>query len=94
MKKLFLGQVDQTVLSMAVLRVISSVIELTAALCMLVVNDVRKAVVINSMLAIIGPLIFIVTMSIGIYQLSEQLSYAKLILIGIGVLFILAGIYK
>lgn len=94
MKKFILGQVDQAVLSMAALRVISSVIELTAAICMLAFNDVRKAVVINSMLAIIGPMIFILTMTIGIYQLSEQLSYAKLILIGIGVLFILVGIYK
>jgi heme/copper-type cytochrome/quinol oxidase subunit 1 len=94
MKKFLFGQVDQAVLSMAVLRILSSAIELTAAICMLVVNDVRKAVVINSMLAIVGPTILILTMTIGIYQLSEQLSYAKLFLIGLGVLFILLGIYK
>ncbi|MES9689334.1 DUF2619 domain-containing protein, partial [Bacillus sp. JJ353] len=40
------------------------------------------------------PFIFIITMTIGIYQIAGQLSYAKLILIFMGVVFIIAGIYK
>ncbi len=64
-------------------------IELTAAIVMLVTNDVRKAVVVNSILAIVGPLIFIITMTVGIYQIAGQLSYAKLILIFTGVVLIL-----
>ncbi len=94
MMKFFFGQVNPTVLSMAALRVVSSLIELTAAVVMLLTNDVRKAVAVNSVLAMVGPLIFIITMTIGIYQIAGQLSYAKLILIFMGVVFIIAGIYK
>ncbi|MEK4633111.1 MULTISPECIES: YqhV family protein [Bacillus] len=93
MKFLF-GSINSTVLTMAGLRVLSSLIELSAAIIMLLTNDIRKAVVVNSILAIVGPLIFIITMTIGIYQIAGQLSYAKLILIFAGVVLILAGVYK
>ncbi|CAI6287343.1 putative protein YqhV [Bacillus subtilis] len=92
--KFLLGNINSTVLTMAGLRVLSSMIELTAAIVMLVTNDVRKAVVVNSILAIVGPLIFIITMTVGIYQIAGQLSYAKLILIFTGVILILAGVHK
>ncbi|MDL5022174.1 MULTISPECIES: YqhV family protein [Bacillus amyloliquefaciens group] len=93
MKFLF-GSINSTVLMMAGLRVLSSLIELSAAIIMLLTNDIRKAVVVNSILAIVGPLIFIITMTIGIYQIAGQLSYAKLILIFAGVVLILAGVHK
>ncbi|MDA1474883.1 YqhV family protein [Bacillus changyiensis] len=93
MKFLF-GQANPAVLTMAMLRMLSSLIELTAAVVMLLMNDVKKAVVVNSVLAMVGPIIFIITMTIGIYQIAGQLSYAKLILIFMGVVFIIAGIYK
>lgn len=93
MKFLF-GSINSTVLMMAGLRVLSSLIELSAAIIMLLTNDIRKAVVVNSILAIVGPLIFIITMTIGIYHIAGQLSYAKLILIFAGVVLILAGVHK
>ncbi|AEB24677.1 MULTISPECIES: YqhV family protein [Bacillus] len=93
MKFLF-GSINSTVLTMAGLRVLSSLIELSAAIIMIITNDIRKAVVVNSILAIVGPLIFIITMTIGIYQIAGQLSYAKLILIFAGVVLILAGVHK
>ena len=93
MKFLF-GSINSTVLTMAGLRVLSSLIELSAAIIMLLTNDIRKAVVVNSILAIVGPLIFIITMTIGIYQIAGQLAYAKLILIFAGVVLILAGVHK
>lgn len=92
--KRFFGHFDSTVLTMAGLRILSASIELTAAILMLVFNDVKKAVMINSLLAIVGPVIFIVTMTIGIFHIADQLSYAKLLFIGLGVFFILFGIYK
>ncbi|AZB43540.1 DUF2619 domain-containing protein [Bacillus sp. FJAT-42376] len=85
---------DQTVLAMAGLRFLSASIELTAAICMLFVNDVRKAIAINSVLAIVGPAIFIGTMAIGIFQIAGEISYGKMVFIGLGVVFILVGIYK
>lgn len=85
---------NPTVLSMAVLRFLSSLLELSAALLMLATNDVKKAVAINSLLAIIGPFIFLITMTIGVFQLAEELSYSRLIFIFLGVCFILYGIFK
>ncbi|WP_243386557.1 YqhV family protein [Bacillus kexueae] len=89
-----INRFDPTVLTMAIVRLISSLIELTAALLMLWVNDVKKAVVINSTLAVVGPFIFIITMTIGIYHIADELSYSKLIFIVLGVCFILYGIFK
>ncbi len=93
MKK-WLSTIDTTVLSMAGLRFLSASIELTAAIAMLMLNDVKKAVAINAMLALIGPLIFIATMTIGLLSMTNELSFSKLIFIGIGVSFILIGVYK
>ncbi|MFT4415625.1 YqhV family protein [Fredinandcohnia humi] len=93
MKRL-LSIFDPTVLSMAGLRVLSASVELTAAILMLVFNDVRKALAINALLAIVGPIIMITTMAIGLISLADQLSYSKLLFIGLGVAFILYGIYR
>ncbi|MFD1736420.1 YqhV family protein [Bacillus salitolerans] len=93
MKKWMAG-IDTTVLSMAGLRFLSASIELTAAIIMLLLNDVKKAVAVNAVLAMVGPLIFIATMTIGLLSLTDELSFSKLLFIGIGVGFILLGIYK
>jgi len=85
---------NPTVLSMAGLRFLSSFLELLAALLMLATNDIKKAIAINSLLAIIGPFIFLITMAIGVFQIADQLSYSKLIFIFLGVCFILYGIFK
>lgn len=93
MKRWF-ALIDTTVLSMAGLRLLSAAIELTAAMTMLAFNDVKKAVAINTLLAIVGPIMFIMTMTIGLLSLTDELSFAKLFWIGLGVAFILFGIYK
>lgn len=92
--KHFISKFDSTVLTMAGLRILSASIEFSAAIVMLILNDVKKAVVINSLLAIVGPVVFIITMTIGIFHIADQVSHGKLIFIGIGVFFILFGIYK
>ncbi|WP_078379770.1 YqhV family protein [Sutcliffiella halmapala] len=93
MKKI-IGSFDPTVLSMAGLRLFSGVLEISAAIIMLYLNDVKKAVVVNSMLAVLGPVIFISTMMIGLVSMADEISFSKLIFIAIGVGFILYGIYK
>ncbi|TLS36364.1 YqhV family protein [Pseudalkalibacillus caeni] len=87
-------QIDGTVFSMAMFRILSASIEFTAALLMLYFNDVRKALFINSMLAIVGPLILIVTMTIGVVGLADELSFGKILLILVGIGFILIGIFR
>ncbi|HHY73081.1 MAG TPA: YqhV family protein [Bacillus bacterium] len=86
--------IDSTVMSMAGLRILSALIELSAAITMLFLNDVRKALAVNAFLAIVGPTVLITTMSIGLIHLADELSLSKLLFIGLGVAFILYGIYK
>ncbi|NSL50376.1 YqhV family protein [Bacillus sp. P2(2020)] len=81
-------------MSMAGLRILSALIELSAAIAMLFLNDVKKALAVNAFLAMVGPTILITTMSIGLISLSDDLSVSKLVFIAIGVGFILYGIYK
>ncbi|WP_044747863.1 YqhV family protein [Bacillus alveayuensis] len=92
--KRWLSMIEPAVLSMAGLRLLSAAIELSAALLMLLFNDVKKAVAVNAFLAIVGPLIFITTMTIGLLSLTDELSFSKLFFIAIGVGFILFAIYK
>jgi hypothetical protein len=93
MKRWF-SLIEPAVLSMAGLRLLSAGIELSAAILMLLFNDVKKAVTVNAFLAIVGPVIFIVTMTIGLLSITDELSFSKLLFIAIGVGFILFGIYK
>ncbi|MUT66739.1 DUF2619 domain-containing protein [Paenibacillus sp. NEAU-GSW1] len=79
---------------MASLRLTSGMIEICAALLMLRLNQIDKALLVNSSLALVGPLILIATTTIGLVGLSDKLSFAKIawIALGIGCLFI--GILK
>lgn len=86
--------VETAVLGMVVLRIISGLIEITAATLMLKYNAVDKALMVNAALAIVGPVILITTMSIGLIGMADKLSYSKLLLIGCGVLLILLGLRR
>ncbi|UTW70691.1 YqhV family protein [Anaerobacillus sp. HL2] len=79
---------------MVVLRLISGLIEILAATLMLKFNAVNKALMINAALAIVGPIILITTMSIGLIGIAEKLSFSKLFLVSLGVLFILVGLRR
>lgn len=85
---------NKIVLSMATLRVISGSIEICAAIIMLRMNQVDKALVINSSLALVGPLILIATTTIGLVGLSDKLSFGKLGWIAAGISCLLIGILK
>lgn len=85
---------DKSVFSMALLRILSGSIELTAALVMLKLNDVTKALSVNAMLALVGPLILISTTTIGLVGMSDKLSPVKLVWVGAGVACLLIGILK
>lgn len=74
---------------MILLRFLSGSIELTAAGLMLKGNDLEKALTINTMLALVGPCILIITTGIGVAGLSEKVSYLKMILLFSGITLIL-----
>ncbi|CAM3788176.1 YqhV family protein [Cohnella lubricantis] len=85
---------DKTVFSMALLRIVSGSIELTAALVMLKFNEVQKALAVNSMLALVGPIVLLTTTTIGLSGLADKLSPVKFIWVTVGVSCLLIGIFK
>ncbi|MHA0855574.1 YqhV family protein [Paenibacillus sp. CMAA1364] len=86
--------VDKFVVSMSSLRIISGSLEIAAALWMLKVGQVDKALTINTMLAFVGPTVLILTTSIGLIGMADKLSWAKMIWILLGVTCLLIGILK
>jgi Protein of unknown function (DUF2619). len=86
--------VDKTVFSMAILRIFSGSIELTAAIVMLKLNDVQKALAVNSMLAMVGPLVLLTTTTIGLVGLADKLSPMRFVWVTVGVGCLLVGILK
>lgn len=85
---------DKFVTSMASLRVMSGTIEILAAVLMLKLGRVDKALAVNSALAFVGPSILIITTAIGLSGMADRLSWSKILWIGIGVGCLLIGILK
>lgn len=85
---------DKYVSWMAALRLLSGSIEILAALVMLRLNQVDKALAVNSGLALVGPTILILTTAVGLTGMAQELSWGKLGWIGCGVAFLLIGILK
>ena len=82
---------DPILTSMAIMRFISSVIELAAAFLILNSRGVERALRINAALGLVGPLIFTAVSLLGLAGLSGKLSFAKLLIILIGVILVLIG---
>ncbi|MDX1771303.1 MAG: YqhV family protein [Planococcaceae bacterium] len=86
------GLMEKALFFMIALRLISGSIEITAAMLMLKYNDLEKAFYINTMLALVGPVILIVTTGIGLSGLSEKISLKKGILLFSGIVLILMSL--
>lgn len=85
---------NKVVATMASLRLLSGSIEIMAALLMLRLNQIDKALVVNSALAFVGPAILVTTTAVGLVGLSDKLSPSKLVWIGGGIACLLIGILK
>ncbi|MEQ2525946.1 DUF2619 domain-containing protein [Robertmurraya yapensis] len=83
---------EKAIIGMALLRMLSGSIEIMAALLFLKVNNVEKALMINSSLALIGPIVLIVTTTIGLIGIAEKISFVKMLWIFCGVGLILYGV--
>ncbi|WP_202076676.1 YqhV family protein [Caldalkalibacillus salinus] len=86
--------IEKIILTLAGLRLLSGLIEMTAGLLILKFNQVEKALMVNATLAIVGPIVFISSVSLGLIHLADKVSYSKLGLIGLGVGIILYGLKK
>lgn len=80
---------EAALLYMVLLRFISGSIELTVAGLMFKSNDLEKALMLNSMLALVGPSILIITTGIGLAGLSEKISFLKMVCLLGGITLIL-----
>jgi len=79
---------------MACIRVLSATIEFTAAMLMLKYGRVETAFKINSLLALVGPTVFVAVTSLGLIGLAGKISPAGMVTVILGVLLIFIGINK
>lgn len=85
---------NKIVLSMALIRIFSGSIEIIAALLMLKLNQIEKALIVNSSLALVGPFVLLTTTTIGLLGMADKLSYGKMLWVIAGVSCIFIGILK
>ncbi|MFC5560003.1 YqhV family protein [Ureibacillus thermophilus] len=82
---------ESALLYMVLLRLLSGSIEITTATLMWKFNDLEKALMLNSMLALVGPTILILTTAIGISGLSEKISFLKMLCLFSGIVLVIIG---
>lgn len=85
---------DKIVMGMALMRILSSLIELSAAMLMLKFNRLDTAFKINSVLAAVGPMIMIIVTTMGLAGLANKISYGRMAIIFLGVVLIFVGMRK
>lgn len=85
---------NKIIISMATLRVISGSIEILAALLILKLNQVDKALMVNTGLAVVGPLVLLTTTTIGLVGVADKLSMGKFAWVIAGVTCIFIGLIK
>jgi hypothetical protein len=85
---------NKFVTGMAMFRLVSGSLEIMAALLMIRWNQVDKALLINSGLALVGPFVLLSTTAIGLAGMADKLSWGKLIWVMAGVGCVFVGILK
>jgi Protein of unknown function (DUF2619) len=81
--------IEKALLLIIALRLLSGSIEITAAAIMFKLNDLEKAFYINTLLALVGPIILIVTTGIALLGLAEKISLTRIICLFCGIFLIL-----
>jgi hypothetical protein len=85
---------NKIVMAMASIRLMSGSLEIIAALLMIRFNQIEKALLVNSGLALVGPLVLLTTTTIGLVGIAEKLSIGKMLWVLVGVSCIFVGILK
>lgn len=85
---------DKFVASMATLRIVSGTLEIIAAILMIKLGRIDKALAVNTALAFVGPTVLIVTTSLGLMGMADKLSWGKIGWVACGVMCLLIGILK
>ncbi|MCQ6279122.1 DUF2619 domain-containing protein [Bacillus sp. EB600] len=84
--------IEKVVLAMGLLRILSGSIEISVAFLMLKLNSIEKALLLNSSLVLVGPIILILTTSIGLSGIAGEISYVKILLVFCGIGLILYAV--
>lgn len=74
------------------LRILSGSIEIIAAFLIYRFNNLEHALKINTVLASVGPFIFMAAMFLGLTGMTHKMSYNKMIIIYLGVALIFWGL--
>ncbi|MFZ5817917.1 MAG: YqhV family protein [Bacillota bacterium] len=77
--------------SIRLIRMLSACAEVTAAILLLRMTDVRAMIRLNGLLGLVGPLIFISVSALGIAASLGKVQPQKLLLILAGVILVLWG---
>ncbi|HPT86637.1 MAG TPA: DUF2619 domain-containing protein [Bacillota bacterium] len=80
-----------TLNNMAILRIISGLIEIGIAILFIKSGRVDTALRLNAFLGLIGPLIFILVSVLGVAAIAVKLSWTKVILLILGLALVLLG---
>ncbi|TCP59625.1 uncharacterized protein DUF2619 [Tumebacillus sp. BK434] len=83
---------EHILMGMAGLRLLSGLIEITAAVAMFYFGSVQKAVQINAGLALVGPTVLILVTSLGLIGLADKLEFWRMVVVMGGVGLILWGV--
>lgn len=84
-------RIENVLYAMIIIRLLSSLIEFTAACLMYYFKSIETAIRINAILGLVGPMILIIVTFIGLVGISNDLNLKNLLLIAAGVLLILLG---
>jgi hypothetical protein len=82
---------DHFLMGIRIMRGISAAVEVTAALLLLTMTDVRAMIRLNSLLGLVGPVIFIGVSALGLAAGYGKIALHKLALIFLGVALVVLG---
>jgi hypothetical protein len=80
--------------TMGIIRMVSGLLEFCCGGLMIYFNRIDTSIKINAVLALIGPTVLVVTMSLGLIGIAGKVSLEKMLVILCGVVLIFFGLNK
>lgn len=77
--------------NMAMIRMISGILEIAVAFIFLKIGRVDSALRMNAFLGLVGPLVFLAVSVLGIATIAVRLPWYKVFIISLGMLLVLIG---
>lgn len=84
--------IERALLIIIVLRIFSGSVDIMAAMLMYKFNDLEKAFYINTLLALVGPCVLIITTAFALIGLAEKVSLPRMVCLFAGITLILISL--